>query len=67
MQGAGRWLAGREARAERAGGRAWARGRALQAAGRAGVGRSGRVGVRSGKAGGGRRASWPWAVHSAYL
>ena len=64
---AGRWLGGRWARAERAGGRAWARGRAERAVGRAGVGRrraeraagrgaSGRSG-RSGRRAGGRRAN----------
>ena len=47
---------GRWAGAGRAGARAWARGRALQAAGRAGVERSGRAGVRSGTAG--RAGSW---------
>ena len=45
--GAGRWLGRRWARAERAGERAWAHGRALQAAGRAGAERSGRAGVRN--------------------
>ena len=47
---AGRWLGGRWARAERAGGRAWARGRAERAVGRG-------VSGRSGRRAGGRRAN----------
>ena len=64
----GRWLGegwARRAFAEPAGGRAWARGRALQAAGRAGVGRSRRAGVRSGTVGRARRAgSWAAGARS---
>ena len=53
---AGRWALAGRALCVLACVRAWARGRALQAAGRASVGRSGRAGVRSGMAGRAGRA-----------
>ena len=57
----------RRALAERAGWRAWVRGRVEQAAGRAGVGRSGRAGVRSAQQGAGRAAGATGARASGAL
>ena len=80
MQQAQAWALGRSGvgaeGAERAGGREWARGRALQTTGRAGAGRAaGGAQARGARqAGAGRagrtwpgRAGWLWVVHSAFF